>query len=131
MGVFHTDNEVLSDIPALILGKSGNVFLKMMAESFRKGDYYLLGQLVGMSIIKIGGGPECFSESLSKAMYYLPFLDDDIVFEDAELMKKVKKLENRDRNEVLDFDIPVTGVIAASKKILVASFLILKFFFSN
>ena len=116
------------DIPALILGKAGNVFLKMMPESFRKGDYYLLGQLVGMSIIKIGRGPECFSESFLKAMYHLPFVDDDIEFEDAELMEKVKKLENGDRSELLDFDIPVTGDIAASKKILVASFLILKNF---
>ena len=33
------------DIPTLILGKAGNVFLKMMPESFRKEDYYLLGQL--------------------------------------------------------------------------------------
>ena len=56
------------DIPTLILGKAGNVFLKMMPESFRKGDYYLLGQLVRMSIIKIKRGPECFSESLLKAM---------------------------------------------------------------
>ena len=31
------------DILALILGKAGNVFLKMMPESFRKGNYYLLG----------------------------------------------------------------------------------------
>ena len=116
------------DIPALILGKAGNVFLKMMPESFRKGDYYLIGQLVGMSIIKIGRGPECFSESFLKAMYHLPFVDDDIEFEDAELMEKVKKLENGDRSELLDFDIPVTGDIAASKKILVASFLILKNF---
>ena len=45
------------DIPALILGKAGNVFLKMMPESFRKGDYYLLGELVGMAIIKIDRGP--------------------------------------------------------------------------
>ena len=52
-------------------------------------------------------------------MYHLPF-------EDAELMEKVKKLENGDRSELLDFYIPVTGDIAASKKILVASFLILK-----
>ena len=111
------------DIPALILGKAGNVFLKMIPESFRKGDYYLLGQLVGMSIIKIGRGPECFSESFLKALYHLPFVDDDIEFEDAELMEKVKKLENGDRS-----DIPVTGDMAASKKILVASFLILKIF---
>ena len=46
------------DIPALILGKAGNVFLKMMPESFRKGNYCLLGQLVGMSIIKIERGPQ-------------------------------------------------------------------------
>ena len=49
------------DIPALILGKASNVFLKMMPESFRKGDYYLLGQLVGMLIIKIRRGLESFS----------------------------------------------------------------------
>ena len=98
------------DIPALILGKAGNVFLKTMPERFRKGDYYLLGQLVGMSIIKIARGPECFSESFLKAMYHLPFVDDDIEFEDAELMEKVKKLENGDRSELLDFDIPVTGI---------------------
>ena len=116
------------DIPTLILGKAGNVSLKMMPESFRKGDYYLLGQLVGMSIIKIRRGPECFSESFLKAMCHLPFADDDIEFEDAELMEKVKKLENGDRSELLDFDIPVTGDIAFSKKILVASFLILKNF---
>ena len=115
------------DIPALILGKAG-VFLKMMPESFRKRDYYLLGQLVGMAIIKIGRGPECFSESFLKAMYDLPFVDDDIEFEDAELLEKIRKLENGDRSELLDFDIPVTGDIATSKKILVASFLILKSF---
>ena len=56
------------DIPALILGKAGNLFLKMMPESFRKGDYYLLGLLVGMTIIKIGIGPECFSASFLKAL---------------------------------------------------------------
>ena len=116
------------DIPTLILGKAGNVFLKMMPESFRKGDYYLLGQLVGMSIIKIGKGPECFSASFLKAMYHLPFVDDDIEIEDAELMEKVKKLENGDPSELVDFDIPLTGDIAASKKNLVASFLILKNF---
>ena len=116
------------DIPTLILGKAGNVFLKMMAESFRKGDYYLLWQLVSMSIIKIGRGPECFSGSFLKAMYHLPFVDDYIEFEDAELMERVKKHENGDRSELSAFDIPVTGDIAASKKILVASFLILKNF---
>ena len=100
----------------------------MMPESFRKGDYYLLGQLVGMSIIKIGKGPECFSESFLKAMHHSPFFDNNIEFEDAELMEKVKKLENGDRSELLDFDIPVTGYISASKKILVASFFILKIF---
>ena len=78
------------DIRTLILGKAGNVSLKMMPESFRKRDYYLLGQLVGMSIIKIMRGPECFSESFLKAMCHLPFADDDIEFEDAELMEKVK-----------------------------------------
>ena len=88
----------------------------------------MLGQLVGMSIIKIGRVPECFSESFLKAMYHLLFVDDDNEFEDAELMEKVKKLENGDRSELSDFDIPVTGDIAASKKILVASFLILKNF---
>ena len=117
-----------TDIPALILGKAGNVFLKMMPGSFRKGDYYLLGQLVGMAIIKIGRGPECFSESFLKAMYHLPFVDDGIEFEDAELLEKIRKLENGDRSELLDFDTPVTGDIATSKKILVASFLILKIF---
>ena len=61
-------------------------------------------------------------------MYHLPFVDNDIEFEDAELMEKVKKLKNGDRSELLDFDIPVTGDIAFSKKILVASFLILKNF---
>ena len=53
------------------------------------------------------------------------FVDNDIEFEDVELMEKVKKLENGDCSKLLDFDIPVTGEIAASKKILVASFLIL------
>ena len=61
-------------------------------------------------------------------MYHLPFVDDDIEFEDAELMEKVKKLKNGDRSEVSDFDVPVTGDIAASKKILVTSLLILKIF---
>ena len=54
-------------------------------------------------------------------MYHLPF-------EDAELMEKVKKVEHGDRSELLDFYIQVTGDIAASKKILVTSFLILKIF---
>ena len=61
-------------------------------------------------------------------MYHLPFVDDDIEFEDAELMEKVKKLEHGDRSELLDFDIPVAGDIAAPKKILVAIVFILKFF---
>ena len=115
------------DIPALILGKAGNVFLKMMPEHFRKGGYYLLGQLIDMAIMKIGRGPECFRESFVNAMYHVPFVDDDIEFEDAELLKKLRKLENGDRSELLDFDIPVTGDIATSKTAL-ASFLILKFF---
>ena len=116
------------DIPALILGKASNVFLKMMPESFRKGDYCLSRQLVGMAIIKIGRGPECFSKSFLKAMYRLYFGDDDIEFEDAELLEKIRKLENGDRSELLHFDISVTGDITTSKKILVASFLMLKHF---
>ena len=100
----------------------------MMPESFRKGDSYLLRQLVGMAITKIGRGPECFSESFLKAMYHLPFDDDDIELEDEDLMENARKLENGDRSELLDFDILVTGDIANSKKVLVASFLILKFF---
>ena len=83
-------------------------YLKMMPESFRKGNYCLLEHLVGMSIIKIGRVPECFSKSSLKAMYHLPFADDDTEFEDPELIEKVKKLENGDRRELLDFDIPVT-----------------------
>ena len=63
-----------------------------------------------------------------QCVIHLPFADVDIEFEDAELMEKVKKLENGDRSELLDFDIPVTGDIAFSKKILVASILILKSF---
>ena len=62
----------------------------MMPESFRKGGYYLVGQLVGMAITKIGRGPECFSESFLKAMYHLPFVDHNIEFEDAELIEKVR-----------------------------------------
>ena len=96
----------------------------MMPESFRKGGYYLLGQLVSMAIIKIGRGPEFFSESFLKTMYHLPIVYDDIELEDAELMEKVRKLKNGDRSELLDLDIPVTGDIATSKKILVTSFLI-------
>ena len=55
----------------------------------------LLGQLVGMSLIKIGRGPKCFSESFLKAMYYLPFVDDDTEFKDAELIEKVKNSKMR------------------------------------
>ena len=54
----------LPDIPALILGKASNVFLKMMPENFRKGYYNLLEQLVRMAIVKTGRGSECFSQSL-------------------------------------------------------------------
>ena len=63
-----------------------------------------------------------------KAMYHLPFVDDDIEFGNAELLEKIRKLENGDSSELLDFDIPVTGDIAASKKVFVASFFILKIF---
>ena len=55
----------------------------------------LLGELVGMSVITIGRGPECFSESFLKAMHHLPFVDDDTEFEDSELMEKVKNSKIR------------------------------------
>ena len=42
------------DIPTFNLGKAGNDFLKMILECFKKVEHYLLGQLAGTVIIKIG-----------------------------------------------------------------------------
>ena len=58
----------LCDIPSIITENENNAHFKMIPDRILKNHYNLSGQLVGLSILNIGGGPECFSKLIKLKM---------------------------------------------------------------
>ena len=73
------------DLPGLVFGDNNNVFFKMLPVSVQGKQYFMLGQLCALAIIKIGRGPECLNPSVVKCLFSICYDNDDINHNNGEL----------------------------------------------
>ena len=77
------------DIPSLIIGNQSSVHFKMIPNRIPKNDYNFLGQLVGLLILNIGRGPECFNKKIFKSSFKIPHEEELPEIEDSELEENI------------------------------------------
>ena len=77
------------DIPSLITGNQSSVHFKMIPDRILKNDYNFLGQLVRLSILNIGRGPECFNKKIFKSSFKIPHDEELPEIEDSELEENI------------------------------------------
>ena len=61
------------DIPSIATGNQNSVHFKMIPDRILKNHYNLLGQLVGLSILNNGRGPECFNQLIFQSIFKIPY----------------------------------------------------------
>jgi hypothetical protein len=61
----------LNDLDYLFIGRGNNVAFQMNTEALLQNKYYTLGQIIALSILVQGRGPECFHPSVVCACFEL------------------------------------------------------------
>ena len=115
-------------IPGIAIGSEGNVYLRMLPENMIKRQYFLLGQLTGLSIVIIGRGCECFNLLMLQAMYGIVYDQQLPVVDDSELEHKLNAIENGDVDALLELGIVPTKNTTENKRLFTISFVVLKIF---
>ena len=72
------------DISSIVTGNQNSVHFKMIPDRIVKNHYNLLGQLVGLSILDIGRGPESFNQLIFQSIYKIPCDEELLEIEDSD-----------------------------------------------
>ena len=64
-----------SRVSGVIFSDSNSISVKLIPECLIKNQYFKLGQIIGLSILRIGRGPECFNLMLFKSIFNVHFED--------------------------------------------------------
>ena len=99
-----------SRIPGIIFGDSNSIGLKLIPEYLIKNQYFKLGQIIGLSILTINRGPECFKFNVFQCSFNLTIFNvhfGDVLpaFTDGFLSEKIEEIQNGDKNELYEFEI--------------------------
>ena len=81
-----------SRFPGIIFGDSNSIGLKLIPEYLIKNQYFKLGQIIGLSILTINRGPECFNLMLVKSIFNVQFGDVLPAFTHGFLSEKIEKI---------------------------------------
>ena len=65
----------------------------MAPDRILKNYYNLLGQLVGLLILNIGRGPECFKKLIFLSIFRIPYDKGLLEIEDSELEEKLTNID--------------------------------------
>ena len=117
-----------SQIPGIIFGDSNSINLKLIPEYLIKNQYFKLEQIIGLSILTIGRGPECFNLMLVKSIFNVHFEDVLPVFTDGFLSKKIEKIQSGDKNELYEYEILPSENIESDIRVFTLTYVILRNF---
>ena len=81
------------DIPSIVTGNQSRVHFKMISDRILKNNYHLLGQLVGLSILNIGRGPECCNQLIFQSIFKIPYDTELPQIEHRELEEELKNID--------------------------------------
>ena len=115
-----------SRIPGIIFGDSNSIGLKLIPEYLIKNQYFKLGQIIGLSILTIGRGPECFNLMLVKSIFNVHFGDVLPAFTDGFLSEKIEKIQNGDKNELYEYEILPSENTERDIRVFILAYVILK-----
>lgn len=115
-----------TQIPGIIFGDIKSIGIKLIPEYLINNYYYMIGQLTGMSILKIGRGPECFNLMLVQSIFNVKFDANLPLFSDGFLTEKINRIKNGDKDDLLDSEITPSGIVEKDLRMFVISYVILK-----
>ena len=93
-----------SRVSVVIFSYSNSMSLTLIPECLIKNQYFKLGQIIGLSILRIGRGPECFNLMLVKSIFNVHFEDVLPAFTDGFLSEKIEKIQSGDKNELYEYE---------------------------
>ena len=114
-----------SRIPGIIFGDSNSISLILIPEYLIKNRYFKLGQIIGLSILTIGRGPEYFNLVLVKSIFNVHFEDVLPAFTDAFLSEKIEKIQSGDKSELYEYEILPSENIESDIRVFTLTYVIL------
>ena len=102
-----------SDAPGLFIVSESSEYFNEVPHSIIKNHYFMLGQLTGLSILKIGVDPQCLNPTVVQAFYDLILLEVKYAALDA----CISNIDNKDYSDLYDMNITPCKDINESKRV--------------
>ena len=89
-------------------------------------DYFKLGQIVGLSVIYIGRGPQCFHEAVVNSIYGITLDKEPPLVDVMELRSKIEDIDNGKFDDLFEHNInPYVADISEANRLFIRSYTIL------